>query len=145
MFSKHLDKLKETGIISFEQKIAGKPRELRLYSLRKWFRKQAAKAGIEYVNFWMGHKGNYQAPHIPDSDAHYFSREDVEFHRRLYAEKAMPFLRLEARTPTETEETIKELQTKLADRDKKISDMRWRMRELTKAIMDMQEQKQSDS
>jgi predicted transcriptional regulator len=41
-------------------------------------------------------------------DLHYFSR-DVEHHRKQYAEKAMPFLRLETATPSETEKQIEEL------------------------------------
>ena len=61
----------------------------------------------------MGHKTNYKAPHIPASDVHYFSREDVEFQRELYREKAMPHLRIETSTPTETDKTIKNLEEKI--------------------------------
>jgi hypothetical protein len=76
--------------------------ELRLYSLRKFFRKYAAQAGPDFVNFWMGHTSSLGV------DLHYFSR-DVEHHRKQYAEKAMPFLRLETATPSETEQQIEEL------------------------------------
>jgi len=76
--------------------------ELRLYSLRKFFRKYAAQAGPDYVNFWMGHTSSLGV------DLHYFSR-DVELHRKQYAEKAMPFLRLETATPSESEKQIEEL------------------------------------
>jgi uncharacterized coiled-coil protein SlyX len=57
---------------------------------------------------------------------------DVEFHRKLYAEKAAPFLRIQARTPSQTEQTIAELQEKLAKRDQTIRDMRWKLQALMK-------------
>lgn len=76
--------------------------ELHLYNLRKFFRKYAAQAGPDYVNFWMGHTSSLGV------DLHYFSR-DVELHRKQYAEKAMPFLRLETATPSESEKQIEEL------------------------------------
>jgi len=107
-FSRLARRLRTTGMLNFKGE-TGKPAELRLYSLRKFFRKYAGQAGIEYVNFWQGHKTDYQAKHIPSSDVHYFPREDIEFHRQLYGEKAMPFLRMETATPSETEQTIMEL------------------------------------
>ena len=115
LFAKALDKLKVAGTIDFKQIKSGKQRELRLYNLRKYFRNHAKEAGVEYVNFWMGHKADYKAPHIPASDAHYFSREDVEFQRELYREKAMPFLRLETATPSETEKTIEEMRKEIEE------------------------------
>ena len=126
LFAKALEKLKAAEIISFEQKKPGKQRELRLYNLRKWFRNQAVteKSGIEYVNFWMGHKADYKAPHIPASDAHYFSREDVEFQRKLYRDHAMPHLRLETATPDEGERERKELRKLLENRNREIEDLK---------------------
>ena len=124
VFCRAITTLKEKGIMDFDQKAKGKPRTVRLYNLRKFFRKYGGQAGIEYVNFWMGHKTNYKAPHIPASDEHHFSREDVEFQRQLYKEKAMPFLRLEIATPTETEKTIAELRKQLTNRDKEINTMK---------------------
>jgi len=115
IFSNTIETLRKKGLLKFNQKQAGKPKELRMYNLRKWFRNQAAQAGVEYVNFWMGHKANYKAPQIPESDAHYFSREQVEVHRRLYMEKAAPYLRLDAQTPGEMELTIKELRSKVKE------------------------------
>ena len=122
IFVRILENLKESGKMDFEQKQKGKPRNVRLYNLRKFFRNQAGHAGIEYVNFWMGHKTDYKAPHIPASDVHYFSREDVDAQRKLYKEKAMPHLRLETATPSETEQTIMELKTKLRDVEEKLRD-----------------------
>ena len=54
----------------------GKPKELRLYCLRKAFRKSMAAAiDSRYVEFWMGHT---------NTETHYLSR-DIEHHRKLYA------------------------------------------------------------
>ena len=127
IFRRVILNLKQTGVMNFEQKQKGKPSDVRLYNLRKWFRNQAGHAGIEYVNFWMGHRADYKAPHIPSSDVHYFSREDVEFQRQLYREKAMPFLRLETETPTETERTIEELRRGLESRDREIEELKQRL------------------
>jgi integrase len=80
--------------------------ELRLYNLRKFFRKFAGQAGADYVNFWMGHSNGV--------DDHYFSR-DVEMHRKVYAEKAMPFLRLETKTPSESERQIEDLRKQILE------------------------------
>lgn len=138
IFVRTIEKLKEKGIMDFQQKQEGKPRTVRLYNLRKYFRKEAGKAGIEYVNFWMGHKTDYQAPHIPSSDVHYFSREDVEFQRQLYAKKAMPFLRLETATPSETEQTIMELRKLVESRDHEIEELTQKLKSIDKinAILD---------
>jgi integrase len=86
-------KLEKSGAIDFEIR-EGKPSELRLYNLRKFFRKYAIQMGFEVVEYMMGHK-------VKGVDGNYRPR-DPEFYRELYAEKAMPFLRLEAPTPTET-------------------------------------------
>jgi len=87
--------------------------EIRLYNLRKFFRKYAGQAGNDYVNYWMGHTSALGV------DLHYFSR-DIEHHKQIYREKAMPHLRLETSTPSETDkiiqkqaEEIKGLKTRL--------------------------------
>ena len=103
-FQRNVRKLKAKGLVSFKQRQKGKPSELRLYNLRKFFRKFASQSGRDFVNFWMGHTLGV--------DAHYFSR-DVEFHRKLYKEKALPYLRIEKETPTETEKQIEELRAEL--------------------------------
>jgi len=114
-FRNKITKLKQKGIMDFREDQKGKPSDIRLYNLRKWFRKQAGHAGPDYTNFWMGHSLGV--------DEHYFSH-DVEMHRKQYAEKAMPFLRLENATPTDTEkimqtqaEEIKRLKAKLNNYD----------------------------
>jgi hypothetical protein len=113
LFSRTLQKLHEKGLIEVEQKEKNKPRDLRLYSLRKFFRKHANQAGFENVHFWMGHV-------VKAGQEEHYRSTDVEHHRKLYAEEAMPFLRIETATPTETEKTIAELRDQLKTRDKEI-------------------------
>jgi len=108
-------KLKEKGIVDFEQKEAGKPSQLRLYNLRKWFRKQAHQAGFELVQFWMGHTVEAGV------DEHY-RPQDPEFYRELYVEKAMPFLRIEQATPTQTEEVIAKQAERIEELERKLAE-----------------------
>jgi len=108
-------KLEKTGAIDFEIR-RGKPSELRFYTLRKFFRKQAHQLGFGNVNYLMGHT-------VRGSDANY-RPQDPEFYRKLYEEKTMPFFRLESATPTETEKTIAELKKQLEERDKQVETMR---------------------
>jgi len=103
IFLRAIDLLKAQGLISFESKRKGKPRTLRLYNLRKFFRKYAAQAG-DYAKFWMGHTLGV--------DDHYFSH-DVEVHRKEYIEKAMPHLRIEKPTPTQQEQLMQKQQTEI--------------------------------
>jgi len=138
-FVKAIENLKNKGLMNFEQKEEGKPRTVRLYNLRKFFRKYAGQAGVEYVNFWMGHKTNYKAPHIPASDVHYFSRQDVDFQRVLYKEKAMPFLRLETSTPGETEQTIKQLEQKMEELRQENLELKQRLNGFTLSSDQVQE------
>jgi hypothetical protein len=98
-FAQTVKKLNEKGLMKLNQKKSTKPHDIRLYNLRKWFRKYANQAGSEYVQFWMGHTVK------AGQDEHY-RPTDVEYYREIYAEKAMPFLRLETATPTEAEKAI---------------------------------------
>jgi hypothetical protein len=116
VFRRTVNRLRK-GVMNFVREGKGKPAEVRLYNFRKWFRKQAHQAGFEIVQFWMGHIV------VEGVDEHYRPK-DVEFHRKLYAEKAMSFLRIEQATPTETDkviqkqaEEIEELKRKLAETD----------------------------
>jgi len=99
IFARTLQTLRAKGLLDYKL-LKGKPSELRLYTLRKFFRKFASQAGFENVDFWLGHRG-------PGVDNHYRPK-DVEFYRELYAEKAMPHLRLESSTPTETDQIIQQ-------------------------------------
>jgi hypothetical protein len=92
-------KLEQTGAMKFEVR-KGKPSEIRFYTLRKFFRKQAALMGFENVQYLMGHT-------VKGSDNNY-KPQDPEFYRKVYEEKAMPNLRLESKHPGETEHLIAE-------------------------------------
>jgi site-specific recombinase XerC len=111
-FAQTVKKLHEKEMMELKQKKENKPHDIRLYNLRKWFRKYANQAGFEFVQFWMGHTVN------AGQDKHYRPK-DVEYHRKLYAEKAMPHMRLETATPTETEKAISDLKQE----NKKLKDM----------------------
>ena len=100
VFQLAAQKLEKSGALDYEVR-KGKPSEIRLYTLRKFFRKYAIHMGFENVNYLMGHT-------VRGSDAHY-KPQDPEYYRALYAEKAMPFLRLDDPTPTETSELINTL------------------------------------
>jgi integrase len=114
MFRKAARHLRERGLMEYEQKQKDRPAEIRLYSLRKWFRKMAIQAGFENVEYWMGHSG----PGVDEA----YRPKDPEFYRKIYAEKAAPFLRLETATPSETEKTIEEQARQIEDLKKKLAD-----------------------
>jgi hypothetical protein len=111
-------KLEKSGTIKFEIR-EGKPSELRFYTLRKFFRKYANQMGFEHVNYVMGHT-------TKGSDSGYMPK-DPEFYRELYKEKAMPFLRLETNTPTETEKTIEKLKEQISNKDQKLQELEQKM------------------
>jgi integrase len=119
LFRRTITKLRDEGVIDFKGKESklNNRNELRLYNLRKYFRNHAG-SGFDFVNFWMGHIAKLGV------DSHYFSKDDnkenIEKHRKLYAETAMKNLRIENRTPGETENTIINLQKQLANKDKEI-------------------------
>jgi len=47
LFGDAMHRLREKGIVNYETKAKGKPSELRLYGLRKYFRQMAAQAGSD--------------------------------------------------------------------------------------------------
>ena len=75
-------KLEECGALKFEIR-KNKPSELRLYNLRKFFRKYANQMGFENVNYLMGHT-------VRGSDENY-KPQDPEFYRELMQKKRCPF------------------------------------------------------
>ena len=101
-FKQELRKLRASGTIEFEQRTNRKPSELRLYNLRLFFRKFAAQAGFENVEYWMGH-GNYK------NEASYRPREH-EYYRPLYA-KIMNDLSLLSPDVLENKKTLEQLLT----------------------------------
>lgn len=99
LFSRVLRQLKASGAINYKEGAYSKPSELRLYTLRKYFRNHAGQAGPEYVNFWMGHLSALGV------DLHYFGK-NVDEHRKRYEIFALPYLRLESHTPAEAERAV---------------------------------------
>jgi len=65
----------------------GKPKPLRLYNLRKYFRNRASSGGLDYMHFWMGHK-------LKHDDEHYFDKGTVETHRERYKKFVLPQVRI---------------------------------------------------
>jgi len=140
LFERLAKKLKDKGILDYKiskkdllQTITTKKKtyeresltrsEFRLYNLRKFFRKYAGQAGMDFVNFWMGHLNACGV------DLHYLSK-DVEHHRQVYKEKAMPFLRLQSQTPTETEQTIALQQKAIEELKKENQALKLQLKEL---------------
>ena len=116
LFGRTVKKLNEKKKMNLKQKKETKPHDIRLYNLRKFFRKYANQAGFEFVQFWMGHTVN------AGQDDHY-RPTDVEFHRKLYEEKAMPHLRLETSTPTETDKAIISLEQENRELKEKLGNL----------------------
>jgi integrase len=100
-FATLIRQLQASKVLDYRRSAKGKPSELRLYTLRKFFRKYARPAGWEFVQFWMGHivHAGVDENYRPD---------DAEFHRALYREKAMPGLQFEKAAVDETEKIIAE-------------------------------------
>jgi len=122
LFRKSARLLRDKGLMDYEQKEKDKPAEIRLYTLRKWFRKYAIQAGFENVDFWMGHTG-------PGVDRAY-RPQDEEFYRKIYAEKAMPFLRLATSTPSESEKQIEELRVQVSKDAVRIAELETSLKDL---------------
>jgi len=112
LFGLTVRQLKANKVLNFEER-AKKPSELRLYTLRKYFRRNAGKAGADFVNFWMGHQSKNGV------DQHYIS-VDPEFHRIQYSKYALPELTLRIQTLTPTEQTIEQLQKQVHELELKL-------------------------
>ena len=104
--------------------------DIRLYNLRKYFRKYAGQAGPDYVQYWMGHTSSLGV------DLHYFSK-DVELHRKIYREKAMPHLRLETATVSESQTAINELTQRLIQKDSEFESMKARLAEMESTYLQL--------
>lgn len=128
LFGRKLVKLKSKGVIDFEKREGRKPSQLRLYTLRKFFRRCAGNAGFDYVNYWLGHSLGI--------DNHYFSI-DPENHRKVFVEKAMPNLRLASSTPNESEKTIQALRTQIEEDKLKFDDLESRFKRMYSELTDV--------
>jgi hypothetical protein len=92
----------------------GKPKQVRLHGLRKYFRNNM-RADSAFVSFWMGHSLGV--------DAHYISR-DPEEHRKRYSE-GYAQLRLYESDPT----SIISLYSQIRGKDQEIMELRRRIQE----------------
>jgi integrase len=54
IFTTTVRQLQASNALNYKRAPKGKPSEIRLYNLRKYFRKNAHQAGFELVQFWMG-------------------------------------------------------------------------------------------
>jgi site-specific recombinase XerC len=126
-FAQTVQKLNEKGLMKLNQKKSNKPHDIRLYNLRKWFRKYANQAGFEFVQFWMGHTVK------AGQDEHY-RPPDLEYYRKIYAEKAMPFLRLETATPTEAEKAITTLKQENKELKEQIENLETTMHKIYQKV-----------
>jgi integrase len=125
IFMSAVRKLRAKGIVNYELR-KGKPAELRLYNLRKYFNKHAGQMGSEEKEFLMGHSQGVRD--------HYLA-QDPEHYRKLYAEKAMPFLRFETATPSEFEKAITE-------RDQEIATLKDEMKTLKELVIRLTEKQE---
>jgi integrase len=100
----------------------GKPGHYRLHGLRKFFFNNMM-APKEFRDFWMGHK-------ISGSDEHYITR-DPEKHREKYVQGYQQLRILEALKPD-----TREIDEKLAQKDREIQELRDRVEELSKVILE---------
>ena len=113
-FTRTIKNLRKENIIDFktdEETVNNKARtnnKIKLYNLRKYFRNNN-HADWDYKNFWMGHISKLGVDkHYIDTSA---TPENIEKHRQIYKEKAMPHLKIETATPDETIQTITKLET----------------------------------
>lgn len=87
-FQTQARRLRKAGELDYETKKKGKPSQLRLYTLRKFFKRKAKDMGDEDTNWIMGHT-------IVGSNGNY-APKDPEYYRKRYEEKALPYLTLES-------------------------------------------------
>jgi len=98
-FQHTAQKLQKTGILNYEVRKA-KPSEIRLYTLRKFFKRKCKDMGDEDTNYLMGHT-------IVGSNKNYAPKND-EYYRKRYEEKALPDLKIESPIPKEIDELQKQ-------------------------------------
>jgi integrase len=114
IFARTIKNLRKENILDFKtdsEIVNNKTRtnnKLKLYNLRKYFRNNN-HADWDYKNFWMGHISKLGV------DKHYIDTsttpENIEKHRQIYKEKAMPHLKIETTTPDEIVQTATKLET----------------------------------
>ena len=103
----------------------GKPKNLRLYCLRKYFFNNM-KCDSAFRNFWFGHRS---------VDDHYISRMDIQRHREEYM-KGYPHLRV---YETRRDFELARLQEEIKKRDKIIEQLLQKLGEYEKRLKEVEE------
>lgn len=113
--------------LKLAEKRGKKPKELRLYTLRKAFSKfMAVKVDRACVEYWLGHT----------STATHYASEDIEHHRKLYGQ-GYSELRLEApQVPASITEELKKKDEEI----KELKQTMEKMQPLLKFIEDLKNQ-----
>ncbi len=125
-FQRIAQKLQKTGQMNYKINQKGKPSEIRLYTLRKFFRKYANQMGFEHVNHLMGHT-------TKGSDSNYTPKDD-EFYRKLYEVNALPFLEIESPQPTDTFKLKEQYRQEIEKRDSQIQNLQEQINRIEKAL-----------
>jgi len=115
------------GIAEIEQK--GKPKAIRLYNLRKWFRNNIVDSPeIDSVDchFFMGHK-------LDKNDEHYFSAQNIEKFRMKF-DKGSEFIKISS-IPDTYKEQVKYLSAKLTQTEMELKNMKKNVREIIQEEM----------
>lgn len=119
-FNRAVQKLKLSESIG-----RGKPKALRLYNLRKYFRNNLRSVDSGFINFWMGHTDN--------ADMHYISM-NAEEHKRRYSEG---YQSLRIFEPSESGQ-MKTLEKKLADANKTIEELQQQVKQKDSNVANLQ-------
>jgi uncharacterized coiled-coil protein SlyX len=118
-FNRAVQKLKLSESIG-----RGKPKALRLYTLRKYFRNNLRSVDSGFINFWMGHTDN--------ADMHYVSM-NAEEHRRRYSEGYQSLrifepsesgqMKILEKQLTDANQTIEELKQQINQKDENMTNL----------------------
>jgi integrase len=114
--------IKQLGMVESKD---GKPKELRLYCLRKWFRNKWT-GDRDYREFLMGHSSTLAI------DQSYITR-DKELHRLMY-EQSYPSIRIYGEQAPETSARVAELGKALESRNEEIKELREKVNAIDKMI-----------
>ena len=120
LFTRALRQLLTSGTINYKRSAKFKQSELRMYTLRKYFRNHVVGEDASFPNFWMGHLSALGV------DLHYFG-QDTAKHRETYEKCALPNLRLESSTPNEAEKVM-------IEKSKEVDDLKNQIAELTETV-----------
>jgi integrase/uncharacterized coiled-coil protein SlyX len=134
-FNRVVQKLKLSDSIG-----RGKPKALRLYNLRKYFRNNLRSVDSGFINFWMGHTDN--------ADMHYVSM-NAEEHRRRYSEGYQSLrifepsesgqMKVLEKQLTDANKTIEELQQQVKQKDSTVANLQSSLSTLETRVKQMEE------